>query len=195
MSVRALAPLSAAIALLPLVAALTACGGDTEPSEIEEVVETLLVDHYRVPCEGEGRQLCLRIRPETGDKWLLEYEAIEGFEYHWGSNQLIRVREVEVVDPPADGSSTRLELVEILSELPVSRGNRFELEIEPGDLVDATEADAPGLDFTLVGERGVVCAGEIVCIVLRGRAAKGLPATVIFGHERESNRLKAFEVK
>lgn len=79
-------------------------------------VKTLFVHEARVDCEGEGPRKCLQVRESENDEWTLFYSNIEGFDYEEGTRYELLVRVEEVPDPPADGSSLRYVLVEIVSE-------------------------------------------------------------------------------
>lgn len=77
--------------------------------------KTLFVDSELVDCEGEGPMKCLRVREGGSDEWTLLYQGIEGFTHEAGTRYELRVEVSEVSDPPADASSRRLRLVEIVS--------------------------------------------------------------------------------
>lgn len=67
-------------------------------------------------CEGEAEQICLLVRESLADEWELFYDTIEGFQYIAGFNYKLLVLEEELIDPPADGSSVRYTLKEVLSQ-------------------------------------------------------------------------------
>lgn len=85
-------------------------------------VKTLFVHEERVDCEGEGPRKCLQVRESENDEWTYFYSNIEGFDYEEGTRYELRVRVEEVPDPPADGSSLRYVLVEIVSQEKVGSG-------------------------------------------------------------------------
>jgi heat shock protein HslJ len=68
----------------------------------------------RAPCTGVARQLCLQVRTQPGAPWELHYGDIKGFDWQMGVEYVLRVRETTVARPPADGSSLRWELIEVL---------------------------------------------------------------------------------
>lgn len=143
---------------------LTACGadGDTEPGEVE--TRQLELAHFQVPCEGVGRQLCLVAKTEIGETELM-YDGIEGFDFEWGQRVVVEVREEAVANPPADGSSVRLILEDIID----SEADRtsFELQLAPGDLVET----ASGL--SLLGLVKVECATAEICAAVQAQMDGG----------------------
>lgn len=68
----------------------------------------------RAPCTGVAQQLCLQVRTQPGAPWELFYGDIQGFDWRMGVEYVLRVRETTVARPPADGSSLRWELIEVL---------------------------------------------------------------------------------
>jgi len=80
---------------------------------------TLFVREVRVDCEGEGPQKCLQIRASAADPWNLLYDGIEGFHYEDGNAYELRVSIELVRRPPADATSKRYHLVEIVSKTKV----------------------------------------------------------------------------
>lgn len=152
---RAIRPFLTLMTLMTL-SSLTACGdgdGATEPGG-EVHTRQLELAHFQVPCEGEGRQLCLVGKRSTGETELL-YAGIEGFDFEWGQRVTVEIREEAVANPPADGSSVRLILEDVIS----AKADRtsFELQLAPGDLIDT----ANGL--SLLGLVRVECASEEIC--------------------------------
>ena len=74
----------------------------------------VLVSGERKPCTGAGAMLCLQVRTEPGAPWQHYYGDIEGFSWQEGVDYVLRIREYTVANPPADGSSRRWVLEEIL---------------------------------------------------------------------------------
>jgi hypothetical protein len=93
----------------------------TDPSEPEAKAEpragkTLFVGPALIDCEGEGPRKCLQVRESPSDAWTLFYDAIEGFEHEEGFSYELRVETASVSSPPADGSSERTRLVEVVTK-------------------------------------------------------------------------------
>lgn len=83
--------------------------------------KTIFVREKRVDCEGEGPMLCMQVRNAESEEWTLFYGRIEGFSYEEGHAYELRVNVDEVNTPPADRSSQRMRLVEIVSKEKVSK--------------------------------------------------------------------------
>lgn len=81
-----------------------------------EDVQNLYVADHQVDCTGVGPQKCLLIKQKLVDQWSNFYGNIEGFDYEPGYNYLLRVKVSEVKNPPADGSSLKYTLVEIVEK-------------------------------------------------------------------------------
>lgn len=77
---------------------------------------TLEVDAHRVPCAGEARTRCLRVRVPPDTSWRFFYDRIEGFVFEDGYRWRLDVERRRVPNPPADGSSVAYRLVRILSK-------------------------------------------------------------------------------
>jgi len=74
----------------------------------------VLVSGERRPCTGVAAAQCLQVRTEPGTPWQHYYGEIEGFRWQEGVDFVLRIREYTVANPPADGSSRRWVLEEIL---------------------------------------------------------------------------------
>jgi hypothetical protein len=105
-----------------IVLAAAACSdGTRDDGEPEAGVEKeVLVAHFVSECVGVGPKLCLNVRESAEDDWSLRYDPIEGFEHEAGYDYRLMVRETTVSDPPADASSIRWTLIEILEQTPVA---------------------------------------------------------------------------
>lgn len=81
---------------------------------------TYWVNSNKKKCVGVGEMSCLQIqKSDTLDfskKWELFYDQIEGFTYEPGYLYKIKVRTDTIENPPADASSIRYTLVEVLEK-------------------------------------------------------------------------------
>lgn len=82
--------------------------------------KTLFVGPELVDCVGVAPQKCLQVRESESEDWTLFYGQIIGFEFEPGYAYELRVSETEIENPPADGSSIEVTLVEIVSQTAVS---------------------------------------------------------------------------
>ena len=60
---------------------------------------------------------CLQVRFDPLGNWENFSDTIEGFEFEQGFYYELRVRRVSIADPPADASSFRWILLEIISKI------------------------------------------------------------------------------
>ena len=67
-------------------------------------------------CQGERPMKCMMVRKSEQAQWEYFYAGIEGFNYKEGYNYVLLVKEVQVKNPPADGSSIRFVLVRQLAK-------------------------------------------------------------------------------
>jgi heat shock protein HslJ len=88
-------------------------------SQPDSAEKTLYVGPILVDCQGEGPQKCMLVRESPEDEFTLFYDQIEGFDYEEGYEYKIVVKEENVEDPPAGGSSLKYSLVSVESKEPV----------------------------------------------------------------------------
>ncbi len=141
---------SAVLAGAAIVLAAMACSDGTGGSE-NGLEKEVLVAHFVSACVGVGPQQCLNVRESADDDWTLWYDPIEGFEHEAGYDYRLLISETQVADPPADASSIRWTLVEVLEKTPVepsgADGNpilrpwKLESFGPAADLGDAATAD------------------------------------------------------
>ena len=88
------------------------------------VEKTIFVAAEQVDCQaGAGApRKCLQIRESQNAEWEPFYDQIAGFEWQEGMEYELRVRVIPVENPPADASSLRYELIEIVSQTSVTGG-------------------------------------------------------------------------
>lgn len=91
-----------------------------QPSDMPENTEantyTLYVNSQEVDCVGVGPQKCLQIRRSESESWSFFYDTIEGFTFEPGFVYTLKVSEEEIENPPADASSKRIKLEEVISK-------------------------------------------------------------------------------
>lgn len=78
-----------------------------QPALADGVTKFIYVAAERKPCVGVAPQSCLQIREDNNAPWQNYYGAIEGFEPEPGISYRLRIKEFNVANPPADGSSKR----------------------------------------------------------------------------------------
>ncbi len=106
--------------LLLLAGALlasTACFDAFGPGRVEL---RWYVDSQKVSCYTWVETECLRVRESTSEPWQNFSDEIEGFAWEAGYEYRIRVERTTIANPPADGSSARYRLLQILSKTAVA---------------------------------------------------------------------------
>lgn len=116
--------------------------------------KTLLVGPVTVECVGVAPQRCLQVKENPKDDYSLLYQDILGFTFVPGFEYELIVAESEVEDPPADASSIRLELVEIVNKKPVP----YVMVNKPNDYA-TLDSNKP---FVILGEGRGLFEGNVV---------------------------------
>lgn len=85
----------------------------------EYITEEILirVNSYTETCQGLAEMQCLLIQKgeQIGtEEWEYFYDSIKGFEYEEGYRYDLDVKITQVVNPPADASSLRYELIRLI---------------------------------------------------------------------------------
>jgi heat shock protein HslJ len=96
------------------------------PAPAEGETVTLYVGPNREPCTGVAPQLCYLVKESPDGQYLLFYSAIEGFEFEPGFEYELLVNKQTVPNPPADASSFRWTLIEVVSKTPVEPSAELE---------------------------------------------------------------------
>ena len=100
--------------LLVLFALPLGCGLIEPDSE----VLTLFVGPERIECMGfMFPTTCLAVRFNPAENWEAFDDPIEGFDFEPGFFNQLRVRRVSIADPPADASSYRWILLELVNKI------------------------------------------------------------------------------
>ena len=85
------------------------------------VEKTIFVAAEQVDCRAGagGPRKCLQIREDANAEWENFYDQIAGFEWQEGMEYELRVRVIPVENPPADASSVKYELIEIVNQTSI----------------------------------------------------------------------------
>ncbi len=111
--------------LLLAATVLAACA----PAVGRSTGTTVYVGSHQVPCTGVAPQMCMLVREDPKDDWTLFYDQIQGFEYEPGFEYELLVQKQKVENPPADASSIRWILLEIVSKQRDLEGTTWVLEL------------------------------------------------------------------
>ena len=87
-----------------------------EPETAAPVEKSLFVCPEKAECVGVAPQECFLVKEDPDDEWQYFYDQIEGFEWEPGYTYELRVAVHPVENPPADGSSLRYELIEVVDK-------------------------------------------------------------------------------
>lgn len=104
-------------------------GDDVNPLK----TENLRINHFRQTGIGESLHLVYLVQENEdigGEEWSFFYDEIEGFDYELGYIYDLKVRKVEVENPPMDGSSIRYILVNVRSKEKVPAGASFDINVK-----------------------------------------------------------------
>ena len=108
-----------AIVLVGLLMSLAAC-----QTEQESTVESWWINTKKVECMGVAPMMCYQYSKAENlqnPDWQLFYSEIEGFDYEPGNIYQIKVKITSREEPvPADASSKKYSLIEILSKTSVN---------------------------------------------------------------------------
>ena len=107
------------VLLLFLGVSLMGCSGTTSIKEMSSE-KTLFVAPFKADCVGVAPQKCYLIKKSPDAEWTYLYNEIEGFDYEEGYTYELRVAEHRVENLPADASSIKLKLVDIVSKTPAT---------------------------------------------------------------------------
>lgn len=83
-----------------------------------EEVRTLYIADHLADCTGVSKQKCMLIKESPDADWTYFYDRIAGFDYEEGYSYELRVKVENVENPPADASSKKYTLTELVSKTP-----------------------------------------------------------------------------
>ena len=89
-------------------------------TESKPGAKTFFIRETLADCEGEGPMKCMQVRESESDEWTLFYGSIEGFKYEESYAYELKVAVETLGHAPADASSLRHRLVEVVSKRKVN---------------------------------------------------------------------------
>ncbi len=155
--------LLAVLAALLVVVACSPTGGQepiaaepTQSGEGEGEMKTLYVGPELVDCVGVAPMQCMQVKEDPNGEYQNFFSSIEGFTFEPGYTYELRVNVESIANPPADGSSLRYTLVEIVSQTPVAAGETGEVNALQGvRWVLVSYLNAAGETVTALADREV----------------------------------------
>lgn len=171
----------AALFLLVAGLILTACNAQPEVEEepVQDETMTLFVGPDLVECEGAGPQQCMLVKESPEQDYQFFYDQIEGFNFEEGFEYELLVRQENVENPPADGSSIQWILVEEVNKVPVEQTEAPAEETDP-----ELPADLPpeGEIITMyVGPELVDCVGVAPQTCMQVKLSPDADYTLFYG--------------
>ncbi len=106
----------AALAVVACLGLLTGCQSN-DPAAGSGNRQLLYVHESQVECVGVAPMQCMLVRNEPAGDWGYFYSDIEGFAYEPGYRYTLSIEVFDVANPPADASSKRYVLVDVLEKL------------------------------------------------------------------------------
>ena len=110
-------------------------------SKTPEKTETMTVQHYKVPCQGESVQLCYLVKTQGQADWEYCYDEIQDFEYEWGYVYTLEVNKTTIDNPPQDGSSIAIQLVKVLKKEAVAGSFELPLNMDGVALLEKNSSE------------------------------------------------------
>ncbi len=89
---------------------------EPEAASSNVTIKTLFVDDKLADCQGVGDRKCMRTRESADGEWEFFYDDIEGFKYEPKYQYELKVEVKSDPNPPADGSSLKYRLLEVVSK-------------------------------------------------------------------------------
>lgn len=99
---------------------------------IADETKVILVGPILVDCVGVGPQKCMIFKENNSTKWHMFYDQIEGFNFEEGISSKLEVKVSDVSDVPADASSLKYSLLEILDKTEIKHHQSFQNICAPG---------------------------------------------------------------
>ena len=188
-----------------LVFTLTACSIFKKSKTTETV---LWVNSLRVPCTGLIEMQCLEIQEGeqfASDKWELFYDRIEGFKFRAGYIHKLKIKKenLDPVDVPADGSSIKYTLIEVLEKRSDKKVRLHDIwalkRINGKDIPRGKESGLETLPMLEIYLAEMRFLGNDGCNQIRGELTMATESNLQFGNIagtkkmcREMNIPKAF---
>lgn len=80
-------------------------------------METIIyINNQQEDCVGVAPQKCMLVKFHLAEDWQYFYDTIEGFNFESGYFYKLKVDIQNVENPPADGSSKKYILIEIIEK-------------------------------------------------------------------------------
>jgi hypothetical protein len=102
------------------------------PNSYAEEIVAFFIHPQLVDCVGVGPMKCMQIRENENSEWQNFYDKIQGFDFVQGVSYQITVKITDVENPPADASSKKYELIEIIKQESTTEHFPYKNTCAPG---------------------------------------------------------------
>ncbi len=156
-----------------------------DPNDIESI--EMRINHHKQTAVGLGPQMVYLVQEEDeigGEDWKYLYEEIEGFTYESGYLYDLRVRKINVQNPPQDGSGLKYVLKKVVSRERTGADEKFDIKLKWGGNNFVQNVND---EYSILGEYIIQC--EQLCEELSLMLENNEEVTGTFTHLAE-NRLK-----
>lgn len=147
--------------LVAIVLSLTlftgsSCSIKGGPQGKQEIVE-LRVNHFKQTAVGVMPQLVMLIQEDDeigSENWSLLYDRIERFDFEPGYIYDLKVRKIEIENPPQDASSVKYIMINLRSKEKVSADEQFEIGLKN---FGENFVQGANPEYSLLGEYNIDC--------------------------------------
>lgn len=94
------------------------------PLSYAEETKIIFVGPKLMDCTGVAPQKCMMVKESVTSDWTYFYDKIHGFDFDAGYEYELQVKITDVDNPPADASSLRYDLIEVVSKKSVEKNMR-----------------------------------------------------------------------
>ena len=77
---------------------------------------TYTISSEKADCYGVMPMKCMLVKEGDAQNWTLFYSNIDGFDYEEGYEYVLKVKKLNVENPPADRSSIKYTLIKVVSK-------------------------------------------------------------------------------
>ena len=102
------------------------------PLAYAEETKTFFIHPQLVDCVGVGPMKCMLVRENTYSDWKFFYDKIQRFNFVPGNAYQVSVMITDVINPPADASSKKYELIKIISQELTAKHAPYKDTCAPG---------------------------------------------------------------
>ena len=168
---------------------LSACTLDEDETRSQSETVNMRIDHFRGVGTGMFPKLVYRI--QEGDKigsenWNNLYSEINGFTYEKGFVYDLKIKKMNIQDPPQDASSIKYELQEMISKTAVAADTQFSIDLkwvfdDGNNLLFVNRNSETG--YTILDQLTIDCSD--LCDDLATKLAQPVKVSGVFQHESE----------